>query len=136
MTHSPDHGRPSDGSGLSIVVPEARRLPGTLPHLIAYAAALGEPAEASQCGFKAFRRQILHEIFSRQRLEGFRFDAEVFWRARRPGFRVAPRWRDAHCTSVRPIRDSGGMLLDLGRRPARRVDGALPAGPTPVADAA
>jgi dolichyl-phosphate beta-glucosyltransferase len=72
----------------------------------------------SQCGFKAFRRPALREIFGRQRLEGFGFDAEVLWLARRLGFRVAEVpivWRDDRRSNVRLIRDSGGMLLDLGR---------------------
>jgi dolichyl-phosphate beta-glucosyltransferase len=241
MAHPPDDGHPSDGAGLLIVVPacnEARRLPGTFPRLIAYAANRSEPAEVivvddgsddgtgeiaaslgepypfvtvlrsgrnrgkhnavrrgvlaprfshvlftdvdpstpieetaklgaalaagtdvaigsqrlaqsdiqvqqpwlrelagrtfsglvallllagihdSQCGFKAFRRRTADEIFGRQRLDGFGFDAEVLWLARRLGFRVAEVpivWRDDHRTNVRLVRDSGGMLPDLGR---------------------
>lgn len=72
----------------------------------------------SQCGFKAFRRSTARELFGRQRLEGFGFDAEVLWLARRLGYRVAEvpiAWRDDRGSNVRLVRDSGGMLLDLGR---------------------
>src|SRR5262249_1518967 len=72
----------------------------------------------SQCGFKAFRRSPMREIFGRQRLNGFGFDVEVLWLARRLGFRVTEVpviWRDDRRSNVRLIRDSGGMLLDLGR---------------------
>ena len=72
----------------------------------------------SQCGFKAFRRSAARELFGRQRLEGFGFDAEVLWLARRLGYRVAEVpivWRDDRRSNVRLVRDSGGMLLDLGR---------------------
>ena len=72
----------------------------------------------SQCGFKAFRRSAARELFRRQRLNGFGFDAEVLWLARRLGYRVAEIpivWRDDQRSHVRLIRDSGGMLLDLGR---------------------
>jgi dolichyl-phosphate beta-glucosyltransferase len=72
----------------------------------------------SQCGFKAFRRTAAREIFARQRLQGFGFDAEVRWLARRLGYRVAEVpvvWRDDRRSNVRLIRDSGGMVLDLGR---------------------
>jgi dolichyl-phosphate beta-glucosyltransferase len=72
----------------------------------------------SQCGFKAFRRPIARELFGRQRLDGFGFDAEVLWLARQLGFRVAEVpivWRDDRRSNVRLLRDSGGMLLDLGR---------------------
>jgi dolichyl-phosphate beta-glucosyltransferase len=72
----------------------------------------------SQCGFKAFRRGVAREIFGRQRLDGFGFDAEVLWLARRLGYRVAEVpivWRDDRRSKLRLLRDSGGMLLDLGR---------------------
>jgi dolichyl-phosphate beta-glucosyltransferase len=72
----------------------------------------------SQCGFKAFRRSTARELFDRQRLEGFGFDAEVLWLARQLGYRVAEVpivWRDDRRSNVRLVRDSGGMLLDLGR---------------------
>jgi dolichyl-phosphate beta-glucosyltransferase len=72
----------------------------------------------SQCGFKAFRRSAAQELFGRQRLDGFGFDAEVLWLARRLEYRIAEVpiiWRDDRGSNVRLIRDSGGMLLDLGR---------------------
>jgi dolichyl-phosphate beta-glucosyltransferase len=72
----------------------------------------------SQCGFKAFRWPAARMLFGRQRLEGFGFDAEVLWLARRLGLRVAEVpivWRDDHRSNVRLLRDSGGMLLDLIR---------------------
>jgi dolichyl-phosphate beta-glucosyltransferase len=72
----------------------------------------------SQCGFKAFRRSAARALFGRQRLDGFGFDAEVLWLARQLGYRVAEIpivWRDDRRSSVRLVRDSGGMLLDLAR---------------------
>ena len=97
MAHSPDHGHPSDGSGLSIVVPvcnEARRLPGTLPH----AAALGERAEVIVVddGSDAGTGEIAGALGD-------------------PYVEVPIVWRDDHRANVRLIRDSGGMLFHLGR---------------------
>jgi dolichyl-phosphate beta-glucosyltransferase len=72
----------------------------------------------SQCGFKAFRRAIARELFGRQQLDGFGFDAEILWLARRLGYQIAEIpivWRDDRRSNVRLVRDSGGMLLDLGR---------------------
>ncbi|MCL6506631.1 MAG: glycosyltransferase family 2 protein, partial [Bryobacteraceae bacterium] len=43
----------------------------------------GLPFLDTQCGFKLYRRQAAHEIFRRQRLERFGFDAEVLYIARR-----------------------------------------------------
>lgn len=72
----------------------------------------------SQCGFKIFRRSIARELFGLQRLDGFGFDAEVLWLARRLGHRVTEVpivWRDDNRSNIRLVRDSGRMLLDLGR---------------------
>ena len=72
----------------------------------------------SQCGFKAFRRPVARELFARQRLGRFTFDAEVLWLARYLGYRIAEIpivWRDDPRSQVRLVRDSFGMLVDLGR---------------------
>ena len=42
----------------------------------------------TQCGFKAFRREAAQAIFSRQRLEGWAFDAELLYLAGKLGFSV------------------------------------------------
>jgi dolichyl-phosphate beta-glucosyltransferase len=39
----------------------------------------------TQCGFKGFRRSIAHAIFSRARIDGFAFDIEALFLARRLG---------------------------------------------------
>ena len=72
----------------------------------------------SQRGLKMFRRSAARKQFGRRRLDGFGFDAEVRWLARRLGYRIAEVpivWRDDNRSNVRLVRDSGGMLLDLGR---------------------
>jgi len=72
----------------------------------------------SQCGFKAFRRAAATALFGRQRLDGFAFDVEVLWLARRLGYRVIEVpivWRDDPESHLRLVRDSLGMLLDLAR---------------------
>ena len=72
----------------------------------------------SQCGFKAFRRPAAAALFARQRLDGYAFDVEVLWLARRLGYRVVEVpivWRDDPETHLRLVRDSLGMLLELAR---------------------
>jgi len=72
----------------------------------------------SQCGFKAFRREAARDLFRRQRLTRYSFDAEVLWLARRLGYRVAEIpvvWRNDPRSQIRLMRDSCGMLLDLAR---------------------
>jgi dolichyl-phosphate beta-glucosyltransferase len=72
--------------------------------------------EDSQCGFKAFRADAARSIFSRQRIDGFGFDVEVLYLARRLGFgvRVVPlRWEHKANSRVAPIRDTLLMLSDV-----------------------
>jgi dolichyl-phosphate beta-glucosyltransferase len=74
--------------------------------------------EDSQCGFKAFRVDAAREIFTRQRIDGFGFDVEVLYLARRLGYaiRVVPlRWEHKQNSRVAPIRDTVGMLTDVLR---------------------
>lgn len=44
----------------------------------------------TQCGFKAFRRQMAGEIFRRTTINSFAFDIEVLYLARRLGARIVP----------------------------------------------
>jgi len=74
--------------------------------------------EDSQCGFKAFRADAARAIFSRQRIDGFGFDVEVLYLARRLGFgiRVMPlRWEHKENSRVAPVRDTLAMLTDVLR---------------------
>jgi dolichyl-phosphate beta-glucosyltransferase len=72
----------------------------------------------TQCGFKCFRREIIPDIFSRQTLDGFCFDVEILYIADRLGYRIREvpvRWAHSPQTTVRPLVDSWGMLIDLIR---------------------
>src|ERR1700728_3587496 len=48
----------------------------------------GLPLRDTQCGFKLFEASAAREIFRRQLLEGFGFDVEVLFIARRLGYRI------------------------------------------------
>jgi len=72
----------------------------------------------SQCGFKGFRRDAAHTLFSLQRMEGFSFDAEILYLAQRLGFRVKEIpviWRNSPKSRVSVWKDPVFMLLDLVR---------------------
>jgi dolichyl-phosphate beta-glucosyltransferase len=74
--------------------------------------------EDSQCGFKAFRADAAHAIFTRQRINGFGFDVEVLYLARRLGYgvKVVPlRWEHKENSRVAPVRDTLLMLSDVLR---------------------
>jgi dolichyl-phosphate beta-glucosyltransferase len=87
----------------------------------------------TQCGFKAFVREPCRIIFEQQRIEGFGFDPEVLFLARRHGLRTAEvpvRWAHDPATKVHVVRDSILMFGDLmyicwnrlvGRYPMKRL---------------
>ncbi len=63
----------------------------------------GLPYKDTQCGFKLFQSMAAREIFKRQLLDGFGFDVEVLFIARRLGYRILEvpvRWNDVAGTKV------------------------------------
>lgn len=78
----------------------------------------GLPFQDTQCGFKLFEAVAAREVFSRQRIERWGFDAEALFIARKVGFRtieVPVRWSHAEGTKVNMLRDSLNMFADLWR---------------------
>jgi len=76
----------------------------------------GLPFHDTQCGFKAFVREPSRIVFEQQRIEGFGFDPEVLFLAKRHGLRVDEvpvRWAHDTATKVHVIRDSLRMFGDL-----------------------
>jgi glycosyltransferase involved in cell wall biosynthesis len=74
------------------------------------------PFVDTQCGFKAFRREPCRIIFEQQRIEGFGFDPELLYLARRHGLRaveIPVRWGHSPATKVSMFRDSLQMFLDV-----------------------
>jgi dolichyl-phosphate beta-glucosyltransferase len=81
-------------------------------------AATGLPFWDTQCGFKLFCRDAARRVFSRQRIDGFGFDAEALFIARKLGYRmveVPVRWAHMEGTKVSMLRDSARMFTDLFR---------------------
>jgi dolichyl-phosphate beta-glucosyltransferase len=76
----------------------------------------GLPFHDTQCGFKAFSRKHSRIIFEQQRIQGFGFDPEVLFLARRHNLtmiEVPVRWSHDTATRVHVLRDSVSMLLSL-----------------------
>lgn len=51
----------------------------------------------TQCGFKFFTANAARELFAAQRIDGYMFDVEILYLAKRRGWRIAQvpvRWRD------------------------------------------
>ncbi|MGO9093729.1 MAG: dolichyl-phosphate beta-glucosyltransferase [Bryobacteraceae bacterium] len=80
--------------------------------------ATGLPFADTQCGFKLFEGAAAREIFRRQQIERWGFDAEVLFIARKLGYKmieVPVRWSHSQGTKVSMFRDSLNMFLDLLR---------------------
>lgn len=66
----------------------------------------GLPFRDTQCGFKLYRADAAREVFSRQQLDGFSFDVEDLFIARRlglPAVEVPVRWANVEGTKVRAL---------------------------------
>jgi dolichyl-phosphate beta-glucosyltransferase len=72
----------------------------------------------TQCGFKLFRADVAHNAFAGLSTDGFGFDPEVLYRARRQGVKIAEVpvvWRNSAPTKVSPVRSSLDMLKHVVR---------------------
>ena len=70
----------------------------------------------TQCGFKCFRRDVAHELFSAGRINGWSFDVEVLYIARLKGYRIIElpvNWYYGENSKVSPVRDTWAMLKEI-----------------------
>lgn len=95
--------------------PKRRRLMGRV--FSGVTRTLAAPGIAdTQCGFKVFSGAAANTLFALQTLDGFAFDAEILFLARRTGFTMAEigiEWHYQSESKVRPLRDGWRMLRDL-----------------------
>ena len=94
--------RALDRSLIGVHQPGFRETMGRFFNLV-MRAATGLAISDSQCGFKLFRADVAREVFSRQKLERFGFDAEVLYIARRLGYGIAEvpvRWNHVEGSKV------------------------------------
>lgn len=72
----------------------------------------------SQCGFKCFTRKAAKDLFSRQQIKGFSFDAEIVYLAQKGGYRILELpvfWRNSTQSKVSILWDPILMFIDLLR---------------------
>lgn len=70
----------------------------------------------TQCGFKLFEGDLARTVFAQLKTDGFAYDVEVLWRARRAGSRIAEIpvvWRHKEDSRVSPFRHSFQILRDV-----------------------
>ena len=72
----------------------------------------------TQCGFKLFRADVAKDAFGALTTDGFGFDPEVLFRAKKRGVRIAEVpvvWRNSAPTKVSPISSSLDMFKHVVR---------------------
>ena len=72
----------------------------------------------TQCGFKMFRREVVKELFSRQKINGFAFDVEILYLTQRLSISLAEvptNWVNQKGSKVNLITDGIRMLKDVLR---------------------
>jgi dolichyl-phosphate beta-glucosyltransferase len=72
----------------------------------------------TQCGFKLFRADVAKDAFGALTTDGFGFDPEVLFRAKKRGVRIAEVpvvWRNSAPTKVSPISSSFDMFRHVVR---------------------
>jgi len=87
---------------------------------------LGLSYADTQCGFKAFSRKAVTEIFPHMKIERWGFDPEILFLARKYGLRVAEvpvSWAHDHRSKINPVRDGIRMLGELIRIRMNSVGG-------------
>jgi len=72
----------------------------------------------SQCGFKLFRKDAAKKIAALQTIDGFCFDAEQLYIAKKFGFKIKEvpiSWHNDERSKIKIVKDSVRMFVDLVR---------------------
>lgn len=97
--------------------PSRRHLMGRVFNAVTRRMALPDLAD-TQCGFKGYRAAAANRLFAAATLDGFSFDVETLYLARRAGMTVREigvDWHYREHSKVRPLRDALAMAADLLR---------------------
>jgi dolichyl-phosphate beta-glucosyltransferase len=100
------------GSRVEISQPAYRVLMGKVFNLLVQAVLLPGIWD-TQCGFKLFRADVAHEVFAGLTTDGFAYDPEVLYLAKKRGVKIAEVpviWRNSTPTKVMPIKSSFDMF--------------------------
>ena len=117
--------REGRAEGVQVRAKLHRRLIGRTFHFLVESLA-NSGVKDTQCGFKLFRSEVSHDLFSRMRMNGYSFDVEVLVMARRRGYQVAEvpvNWTHQPGSKVRLTVDSLQMAADLFRIRAHCLKG-------------
>ena len=85
--------------------------------------ATGLPFWDTQCGFKAFRLDVFRPILGQAKTDGFGFDVELLYLARKANLRmreIPVRWDHYDGSKMRLVRDTANMLQEIATLRLRR----------------
>jgi dolichyl-phosphate beta-glucosyltransferase len=77
----------------------------------------------TQCGFKSFRREVAQAVFPYQTIDGWSFDVEILFIARKYGYQITEvpiNWYYMERSQIKPLTDTVNMLREVLR--VRRND--------------
>ena len=126
--------RAVDGARIEVRQPAYREAMGRLFNVLVQGLLLPGLSD-TQCGFKLFTARAAEAAFAPCRLDGFSFDVEALFAARRRGLRIAEVpvvWRNDAATRV-SLGGGGAAFADLLRIRFRAMRGAYrPGAPDPT----
>jgi dolichyl-phosphate beta-glucosyltransferase len=112
------------GAQIVIAQPAYRMLMGKTFNLIVQALLLPGLWD-TQCGFKLFRGDLARAVFAEMKTEGFGYDPEALYLAKRRGERITEVpvvWRHSAPTKVAAVWSSIDMFKDVIKTRFRRMD--------------
>ncbi|WP_161488078.1 dolichyl-phosphate beta-glucosyltransferase [Sedimentisphaera cyanobacteriorum] len=77
----------------------------------------------TQCGFKMYRRDIIHKIFTRSLENGWAFDVELLYLAQLMGHSIVEvpvNWHEVEGSKISPVKDALKMLAAVFRIRSRQ----------------
>ncbi|HEX2923857.1 MAG TPA: dolichyl-phosphate beta-glucosyltransferase [Chloroflexota bacterium] len=113
--------------------PRYRHLMGRVFNLLVRVLTMPD-LQDTQCGFKCFSRKAAKDIFGRQVIDGFGFDVEVLYLARKLGYgitEVPVSWYYSPSSRVDPVRDTLRMIGDVLRVRSNDRNGLYDTPPQP-----
>jgi dolichyl-phosphate beta-glucosyltransferase len=105
------------GSRIEVPQPAYRMMMGKVFNLIVQLVLLPGIWD-TQCGFKLFRADVAHPVFAALTTDGFGYDPEVLYLAKRRGVKIAEVpvvWRNSVETKVMAVRSSVDMFKHVVR---------------------
>ena len=100
---------------ITVKQPFTRRFPGKVFSFIVRLI-LWTAIKDTQCGFKVFKKGVIKNIFGRQTIDRWGFDAELLYLAKKKGFRIKEVpivWVNDEDTRLNLFSSSIGMFIEL-----------------------